>query len=130
MIANEMLLSAAPMAALGAALLLLGFVLGSGRRTSRREMRKLFASLDESRNDTRSLAALTGQLAGNVTDLEARLTDRALLAAASVNHGQRGYDIALQLARSGATPEDIITASGVTRKEANLLARIHGPQLN
>jgi hypothetical protein len=39
----------------------------------------------------------------------------------------RGYDLALKLARHGADQEDIVSATGVTRHEAQLLARLHNP---
>ena len=69
---------------------------------------------------------LAQQLAGQVAALESRLEDRQQLQLAS-SGGQRGYDLALQMARHGAAQDDIVSATGVTRHEAQLLARLHNP---
>jgi hypothetical protein len=39
---------------------------------------------------------------------------------------QRGYDVATRLARNGASVDEMIANCGITRHEAELLARLHG----
>lgn len=38
-----------------------------------------------------------------------------------------GYQIAIRLARSGASSEELISGCGLTRPEAELVRRLHGP---
>ena len=42
--------------------------------------------------------------------------------------GRPGNDLALKLAQHGADGEDIVSATGVTRHEAQLLTRLHNPE--
>jgi hypothetical protein len=78
-------------------------------------------------DQTRTLTELTQRLASQLGTLEARIDDRRELNAAAAGPSGRGYELALQLARNGARPEDIVNASGVTRHEAQLLAQLHNP---
>jgi hypothetical protein len=64
------------------------------------------------------MAALTAGL----EDSEQRRTP-ALAAAAAVP----SYQIAVRLARSGATREELISSCGLSRQEAELVQRLHGP---
>jgi hypothetical protein len=41
------------------------------------------------------------------------------------SHGGRGYEMAIRMARGGASIEDIVTSCGTTRSEARLLRRLH-----
>lgn len=43
--------------------------------------------------------------------------------------GPQGYQIAIRLARSGANTEELISGCGLTRAEAELVRRLHGPAL-
>ena len=112
---------------LALALLVFGVALASWRRSGSREMQRLFAELNESRGETRALSDLALQLAARIESLQARVEDRQQLAVASAGGAQRGYDLALQMARHGASPDEMVSASGVTRNEAGLLARLHNP---
>jgi hypothetical protein len=78
-------------------------------------------------SETRELTDLTQRLALQLAQMEARFEDRRQLVAATNDPAQRGYDLALQMARNGASPEELTNASGVTRHEAQLLARLHNP---
>lgn len=40
-----------------------------------------------------------------------------------------GYQIAIRLARSGASAEELVSGCGLTRAEAELVRRLHGPPL-
>jgi len=123
---NEWQFFAGRAAMLAIALLLFAWGFGRWRRTGQSDMRQLLSELQESRGETRSLAELAQQLATQVAALESRIEDRRTLQLASTG-GQRGYDLALQMARHGAAQDEIVSATGVTRHEAQLLARLHNP---
>lgn len=53
-------------------------------------------------------------------------THLRLAKAAGAGH-TTGYDVAIRLARNGASTEEVVASSGVSRQEAQLLARLHGP---
>jgi hypothetical protein len=116
---NEWIFFAARAAMLAVALLCFALALGSWRRAGHRDMQKLFA-------ETQALSDMARSLAAHVRALEARLDDQRELAAAA-DPGNRGYELALQMARNGMQAEDIVKASGVTRHEALLLAQLHNP---
>ena len=113
-----------------AALLLVGFIgfaiaFGRWRRAGSRDMQSLMSQLDESRNETRGLAELTAGLAVQLTALQQKLDERTQLAQASVTGNSGGIDLAVRLARQGSNVDDIVKTCGVTRNEAQLLARLH-----
>jgi Protein of unknown function (DUF2802) len=103
----------------------LALLLWRGARINR-YVRKIFVSLDEARNEARDMSVLVQKLAEQVMTLERSVNDRLQLATAS-GAVQRGYDLALQMARSGSAPEAIVASSGVTQHEAQLLVRLHHP---
>lgn len=115
---------------LAIALLLFAVALGRWRRAGRRDMQELFAQLQESRGETHTLTELAQQLAAQVAALHNRIEDRQQLQMAAAGGSQRGYELALKLARHGADPDDIVSATGVTRHEAQLLTRLHNPARN
>lgn len=125
---QEWLYFAGRAAVLAIAMLVFAFALLSWRRSGTRDMQRVLGELDESRQQARSLSELTEQLVRQLASLESRLDDRLTLAAAGAGTQQRGYDLALQMARNGSSAEDIVSASGVTRHEALLLTRLHNPQ--
>ncbi len=124
---NELAFYVARALVLALALLAFAFALGHWRRTGRRDMQRLFSELDESRSETRALSEHALQLTMQVRALQARFEDRQQLAVISAAPAQRGYDLALHMARNGSAPEEIVSASGVTRHEAALLTRLHNP---
>jgi hypothetical protein len=124
---NELAFYGARAVVLALAMLAFAFALGQWRRTGRRDMQRLFSELDESRNETRALSEHALQLTMQVRALQARFEDRQQLAVISAAPAQRGYDLALQMARNGSSADDIVSACGVTRHEAALLTRLHNP---
>jgi hypothetical protein len=124
---NELAFYGARALVLALALLAFAFALGRWRRTGRQDMQRLFSELDESRTETRALSEHALQLTMQVRALQARFEDRQQLAVISAAPAQRGYDLALQMARNGSAADDIVSASGVTRHEAALLTRLHNP---
>ncbi|MEO8315526.1 MAG: DUF2802 domain-containing protein [Pseudomonadota bacterium] len=124
---NELVFYGARALVLTLALLAFTFALGSWRRTGRQDMRRLFSELDLSRSETRELSEHALQLTMQVRALQARFEDRQQLAVISAAPSQRGYDLALHMARNGSVADAIVSASGVTRHEAALLTRLHNP---
>lgn len=113
---------------LAIALMLFAVAMLRWRRAGRQDMRELLAQMQESRGETHSLAELAQQLASQVAALQTRIEDRQQLQLAAAGGSQRGYELALKLARHGAEPDDIVSATGVTRHEAQLLTRLHNPE--
>jgi hypothetical protein len=117
---DQWILFAARAALLAVTLLCFALAFASWRRSGRRDMQNVMA-------ETRALSELAQSLAAQMAALQARIEDRRELAAAAAAPAQRGYDLALQMARNGAAAEQIAATSGVARNEAQLLARLHGP---
>jgi type VI protein secretion system component VasF len=119
---NELILIAARLALLAVTLLCFALAFSGWRKAGRRDMQSVIA-------ETRALSELTQRLAAQIAAMEARSEDRRELAAAA-GPAQRGYELALQMARNGLAPQEIVSASGLARNEAQLLARLHGPARN
>ncbi len=117
---DDWLLFAARTALLAVTLLCFALAFASWRRSGRRDMQTVMA-------ETRALAELTQRLTTQMAAMEARIEDRRELAVAAAGSGERGYELAMQMARNGAAPEQIVSTSGLARNEAELLARLHGP---
>jgi len=109
-----------------AALLAFAVVFARWRSAGERDIRRVLDELEQSRGETRTLAAATEALLFRIGGLETKLEARAQVAAPTP--APRGYELALRLARTGATVDEITETSGVTRREAELLARLHGPR--
>jgi hypothetical protein len=95
----------------------------AGRRDAAEAAQRQQVAIDELRG-LRELADATHTALQMLT--EQVQTQLRLVKAAGVP-GATGYDVAIRLARSGAATEEVIASSGVTRQEAQLLARLHGP---
>ena len=74
------------------------------------------------------LELLEQRLDTRLGEVQQRLDSRMQTAGAAAAQAPRGYELALRLARAGTGEEEITTASGVTRQEAQLLVRLHGPR--
>ena len=57
-----------------------------------------------------------------VTALASRIEENAHTVSPG---GQAGYGIAIRMARSGATREELVAATGLTQQEADLVTRLH-----
>ena len=86
--------------------------------------------LDASRSETRGLADLTAGLAAQLASLKESLEERTQLAQATAGANAGGIDLAVRLARQGSTIDDIVKTCGVTRQEAQLLARLHTAEVH
>jgi hypothetical protein len=118
-----------------AALLIVAFVgfavaFGRWRRAGTRDMQELMLRLDASRSETRGLVDLTAGLAAQLATLQQKLEERAQLAQATVAVNSGGIDLAARLARQGSSVDEIVKTCGVTRQEAQLLARLHTAEVH
>ncbi len=120
---DEWILFAARAGLLAVTLLCFALAFASWRRSGRRDLHSVMT-------ETRALSELTQRLTAQLAAMEERMEDRRQLVAASAGSAQRGYDLAMQMARNGAAVEQIASTSGVARNEAQLLARLHGPAGN
>jgi hypothetical protein len=120
---DEWILFAARAGLSAMTLLCFALAFASWRRSGRRDMQSVMA-------ETRTLSELTQRLTAQLAAMEARMEDRSQLVAVSAGSAQRGYDLAMQMARNGAAVEQIAATSGVARNEAQLLASLHGPARN
>lgn len=123
---SQMIFFAGRALILVAALLAFAVVFARWRSAGERDIRRVLDELEQSRGETRTLAAATEALLFRIGGLESKLEARAQMA--TPPPAPRGYELALRLARNGATIDEITETSGVTRREAELLARLHGPR--
>jgi hypothetical protein len=101
------------------------FAFSRWRRAGARDMETLITRLDESRDETRGLTELTQGLAAQLVALRQQLEERTQLVQATSGPNSGGIDLAVRLARQGSNIDDIVKTCGVTRNEAQLLARLH-----
>ncbi|MDA8348000.1 MAG: DUF2802 domain-containing protein [Pseudomonadota bacterium] len=98
------------------------------RRSAREQAETVLA---QNRAISEQLAALAARL--NAADQHlAHLAERlehTQPRAANAPAGQQGYQIAIRLARSGAAVDELIAGCGLTKAEAELVKRLHGPPL-
>ena len=128
---SELVYFAARAAILVVALLAFAVAFASWRRATTRGLAQLRSELGQAQIEARVIAeqAQSGlaRLAAQLASIENKIDSRAQLTAASAN-GPRGYELALRLARNGTSVEEIAKSSGVTRQEAELIARLHAPR--
>jgi len=123
---SQMIFFAGRALILVAALLAFAVVFARWRSAGERDIRRVLDELEQSRGETRTLAAATEALLFRIGGLETKLEARTQVA--EPTPAPRGYELALRLARTGASVDEITETSGVTRREAELLARLHGPR--
>jgi len=125
---------------LRAALLLAAFAgfawaLLASRRDAARNFARLSAQHDLALTEIQRLSEKLGELAGQVHELslpspmvsrQAPTPAPAPSAQPSITpSGARGYEMAIRMARAGASIEEIVASCGTTRAEARLLRRLH-----
>ncbi len=97
---DEWILFAARAALTFVTLLCFALAFASWRRSGRREMQSVMT-------ETRALSVLTQRLSAQLASMEACMEYRRQLAAVSAGSAQRGYHLAMQMARNGAAVEQI-----------------------
>jgi hypothetical protein len=119
----------AAIVALGVAVASLAIGQARLREASRRDAQRLFEQMDLTLGELRDVStALSGCLQG-VQELRVRGTSAQRAAAsAPAPAPSRSYDIALRLARNGASREELMSSCGMSRHEAELAVRLHGPE--
>lgn len=95
------------------------------RRADERQTRELQDRFDRAFSELRSLHETVSVMNARIEALGERTESQARLAPAAITSAQRGYDLAARLARNGAMAEELVASCGITRHEAELLARLH-----
>lgn len=120
------------------AFLAFAWALLAQRRDASLSFMRLASQHDQAISELQRLAEKVTDLAAQVRELSlpSPMTSHRLAAAApppppppaslpsASSHG-RGYEMAIRMARGGATIEDIVASCGTTRAEARLLRRLH-----
>jgi hypothetical protein len=78
------------------------------------------AQLNDLTERTAALGAALAALSGRIE------SPQPALPAARPTPQRSGYEIAIRLARGGASIDELMASSGATRSEAELLRRLHG----
>jgi hypothetical protein len=72
------------------------------------------------------LAVLEALIDARVASLARQLEALASTPAPAPTSGGGGYQVAMRLARTGASREELMSSCGLTQQEAELVARLHG----
>jgi alkylation response protein AidB-like acyl-CoA dehydrogenase len=97
------------------------------RRATRRQTAEVLAQTQLVLQRLADLEARVDATRSSVAELGGRL-DHPAAAAASQAPPSLGYQIAIRLARSGASREELMSGCGLTLAEAELVGRLHGPR--
>ncbi len=94
------------------------------------------------RRQSDEVMAQNAELLGRLTDLRTRLEamdqrvaqlaerlEQPAARGTGTPAGPQGYQIAIRLARSGASADELVSGCALTRAEAELVRRLHGPPL-
>jgi hypothetical protein len=98
------------------------------RRADERDSLLLQAKFEQAFAELRSLHETVAVMNARIEAMSERAeTDsrRAPPVAVVAGGAQRGYDLAMRMAKNGATVEDLVSNCGITRHEAELLSRLH-----
>jgi len=100
------------------------------RKSVQRDVQRLFEQMDLTLAELRDLSASQAGGLEVITGLRSHLERRPREAASPQpqNSTTRSYEIALRLARNGASREDLMSTCGMSRHEAELAVRLHGPR--
>ncbi len=114
-----------------AAFLIFSFVLASvtftaWRRATRKQTEQVLSQTQLLFDQLADIRNALGATAQSVTQLTERI-DQPTARAATPGPASPGYQIAIRLARAGASAEELISGCGLTRAEAELARRLHGP---
>jgi hypothetical protein len=98
------------------------------RRADERDSQLLQAKFEQAFAELRSLHETVAVMNARIEAMSERAeTDsrRAPPVAVVAGGPQRGYDIAMRMAKNGSSVEDLVSNCGITRHEAELLTRLH-----
>lgn len=94
------------------------------RKAAERDTQRVFEQLDLILGELREVASRID--AQPVQPSAAAGADAAARFAIAPAAGPRGYEVAVRLAKNGASREELISSCGISRHEADLLLRLHG----
>jgi len=96
------------------------------RRTSRAEAERTLSQVHLVLERLSSVQAGLTSTNARLDDIAARIESPAPATAPSSTHSP-SYQIAIRLARGGASREELVESCGLSRQEAELVRRLHGP---
>lgn len=97
------------------------------RETTRRDVQRLFEQMDLTLGELRDVSTSLARGFSAIGDLCTRQEAERHVPAPPAPAAARSYDIALRLARNGASREELMSNCGMSRHEAELAVRLHGP---
>ena len=95
------------------------------RRADERDSQRLHAQLERAFAEMRSLHETVSVMSARMEAMSERAETDSRRAPVGVTGAQRGYDLAMRMAKNGSTVEDLVSNCGITRHEAELLTRLH-----
>lgn len=96
------------------------------RRATRRQSQHLFSHSENLAQQLSALDARVNATATAIRRLDERIERTAQPAAQPKGPAVPGYQIAIRLARNGASREQLMTSCGLSLGEADLVRRLHG----
>ena len=96
------------------------------RRATRRQSDELFTRSQALVQQLSALDARVDATATAIRRLDERIERQAQTGAQIQGAAPPGYQIAIRLARSGASREELIASCGLTSGDADLVCRLHG----
>lgn len=96
-------------------------------KAARQQTQDAAARIEVALGEIRSLREVGEGTNAALQALTEQVQTQLRLAKAASAPSATGYDVAIRLARNGASTDEVVSTSGVTRQEAELLARLHGP---
>jgi len=123
----EVVLIAARAVFLVASFVVAAVTFASWRRATQAQTEALLAAQAELLQRLTSLEAHVDATKLSVSQLGERI-ERPQQVASSVASAPPGYQIAIRLARSGASAQELTSGCGLSIHEAELIQRLHGPQ--
>jgi len=96
------------------------------RRATRRQSQHIFTHSQTLAQQLSALDARVNATATAIRRIDERIERQTQPAAQSKGTPAGGYQIAIRLARSGASREELMTSCGLSLGEADLVRRLHG----
>jgi len=95
------------------------------RHADMQQFERMNAQLNRAFVELRSLHETVTVLRGRIDQLVEQGEQESRRLPAQLVSGGRSYEVAMRLARSGLSAEELVTNCGVSRHEAELLTRLH-----
>jgi hypothetical protein len=95
------------------------------RRADERDSQRLHVQLERAFAEMRSLHETVSVMSARMEAMSERAETDSRRAPVGGTGAQRGYDLAMRMAKNGSAVEDLVSSCGITRHEAELLTRLH-----